>query len=37
MQKDGFEIDGRSPEEFDLFLKSEYKRLNEVLKTIKLN
>ncbi len=37
MQKDGFEIDGRSPEEFDLFLKSENKRLNEVLKTIKLN
>jgi tripartite-type tricarboxylate transporter receptor subunit TctC len=37
MQKDGFEIDGRSPEEFDLFLKSENTRLNEVLKTIKLN
>jgi len=37
MQKDGFEIDGRTPEELDVFLQSEYKRLSEVLKTVKLN
>ena len=37
MQKDGFEVDGRSPEEFDIFLKSEHKRLTEILKTVKLN
>ena len=37
MQKDGFETDGRPPEEFDLFVKSEYKRFSEVLKTVKLN
>jgi tripartite-type tricarboxylate transporter receptor subunit TctC len=37
MQKDGFETDGRLPEEFDLFVKSEYKRFSEVLKTVKLN
>jgi tripartite-type tricarboxylate transporter receptor subunit TctC len=37
MQKDGFETDGRSSEDFDLFVKSEYKRFSEVLKTVKLN
>ena len=37
MQKDGFEIDGRTPDELDQFLKSENKRLSEVLKTVKLN
>ena len=37
MQLDGFEVDGRSPVEFDIFLKSEHKRLTEILKTVKLN
>jgi tripartite-type tricarboxylate transporter receptor subunit TctC len=37
LQKDGFEVDGRSPDALEVFLKSEHKRLTEVLKTVKLN